>query len=303
MRVLSVGKGDVLAIGFVPNSAALVVSHAKAGLQVWDLTSAEPPRTLTSTFTRSLTFSADGRQVIKAESNGRIGINLEDRKQIPLGPNASTPSSLSDFAQTPDGTRLLLVHGPYHAPRFSGWRHTTAGWVEDWVAQPNVGLTTGLALSPTGDRFVHLTRTPKVGWPWSYILTVRDATTGLELEQADYPYSYSSQFRFRPDGEQLIGVHEMTLLVWAIPGAGKPRAVRNDSRRHFTAAAFHPSGRYLFTTSNDTTVLVWDTATWQHVTRFIWNIGRLRNVAVSPDGALAAAASDKGQIVVWDVDL
>jgi hypothetical protein len=36
---------------------------------------------------------------------------------------------------------------------------------------------------------------------------------------------------------------------------------------------------------------------------FDWDMGRLRSVAFSPDGMLAAAGNDKGKIVVWDVDL
>ena len=33
------------------------------------------------------------------------------------------------------------------------------------------------------------------------------------------------------------------------------------------------------------------------------DVGRLRSVAFSPDGALAAVGSDTGRVVVWDVDL
>lgn len=72
---------------------------------------------------------------------------------------------------------------------------------------------------------------------------------------------------------------------------------------HFTGMAFHPSGRYLAATSNDATVKLYDTASWQLATSFTWDVGRLRSVAFSPDGTLAAVGSDTGRVVVWDVDL
>jgi WD40 repeat protein len=86
-------------------------------------------------------------------------------------------------------------------------------------------------------------------------------------------------------------------------GAGPVRVLHNDSRQHFTGLAFHPSGRYLAATSNDATVKLYDTSTWQVAQAYNWDIGRLRSVAFSPDGMLAAAGGDKGKIVVWDVDL
>ena len=54
--------------------------------------------------------------------------------------------------------------------------------------------------------------------------------------------------------------------------------------------------------SNDATVKFYDTETWQMTQAFDWGIGRLRSVAFSPDGMLAAAGGDKGKVVVWDVD-
>ena len=79
--------------------------------------------------------------------------------------------------------------------------------------------------------------------------------------------------------------------------------LKNDGRQWYTAIAFHPSGRFLAATSNDATVKLYDTDTWQVAKTFTWNIGRLRSVAFSPDGSLAAVGGDSGQIVVWDMDL
>ncbi|HEY1186136.1 MAG TPA: WD40 repeat domain-containing protein, partial [Gemmata sp.] len=117
-----------------------------------------------------------------------------------------------------------------------------------------------------------------------------------------YPYSYAGKLQFQPSGEQVVGVHEMTLLAWSLPGGGEPRLARNDSRKHFTALAFHPNGRRVFVTSNDETVHVFDAHTLGRVNRYTWQIDRLSAVAVSPDGTLAAAGSATGDIVVWDLD-
>ena len=61
--------------------------------------------------------------------------------------------------------------------------------------------------------------------------------------------------------------------------------------------------RFLAATSNDATVKLYDTSIWALAKTYTWNIGRLRSIAFSPDGLLAAAGSDTGKIVVWDVDL
>jgi WD40 repeat protein len=79
--------------------------------------------------------------------------------------------------------------------------------------------------------------------------------------------------------------------------------LRSDNRKEFTGLAFHPSGRFLAATSNDKTVKFYDTTNWTVAHAFDWEIGRLRSIAFSPDGMLAAAGGDKGKIVVWDVDL
>jgi WD40 repeat protein len=65
----------------------------------------------------------------------------------------------------------------------------------------------------------------------------------------------------------------------------------------------HPTGRYLAATSNDQTVRLIDPSSGQVAMTFSWDIGRMRSVAFSPDGNLAAAGSDTSRIVLWDIDL
>jgi hypothetical protein len=139
-----------------------------------------------------------------------------------------------------------------------------------------------------------------------YRRVVRDAATGREIDAAtatgpDYDYRYA----FSPAARALAfrDVVEDTLIH--LVGFGRPAAgpLKNDNRKSFTDLAFHPSGKYLAATSNDGTVKLYDTASWGLATTFAWKIGRLRSVAFSPDGTLAAAGSDAGKVVVWDVDL
>ena len=82
----------------------------------------------------------------------------------------------------------------------------------------------------------------------------------------------------------LVGINDMTLLVWPVPNLGEPGLIRNDSRKDFTATAFHPSGRHLYVASNDATVHVFETATWECIGRFTWQIGKLKALAVMPVG-------------------
>ena len=112
------------------------------------------------------------------------------------------------------------------------------------------------------------------------------------------------QILFSPDGRWLVVRAGRSLLVWEAGDLGRgPRKIGSVSRMHLTGLAFHPSGQYLAATSNDTTVKVYDTVTWRLAKTFTWNVGRLRSVAFSPDGARAAVGSDTGKVVVWDVDL
>ncbi len=72
--------------------------------------------------------------------------------------------------------------------------------------------------------------------------------------------------------------------------------------KHITGLAFTPDGAKLVAVSNDAKVRLFDTRTWIETTGYEWKIGKLRCVAVAPDGLRMAAGSDRGKVVIWDVD-
>ena len=63
---------------------------------------------------------------------------------------------------------------------------------------------------------------------------------------------------------------------------------------------FSPDSSFLAVGRQSTALEMWPLSSPGQVNA--WNIGRLRSIAFSPDGTLAAAGSDTGRIVVWDVE-
>jgi WD40 repeat protein len=134
--------------------------------------------------------------------------------------------------------------------------------------------------------------------------TLRDADTGEVRGIFALPKASDFRLIASPNGKQVVMSNASHLLAWPdveLPDA--PVRVPSDNRKHFTGFAFHPSGKYLAVTSNDTTVKLYDTTTWEVARSFTWDIGKMLSVTFNADGTLAAAGSDKGKIVVWDVDL
>jgi WD40 repeat protein len=108
--------------------------------------------------------------------------------------------------------------------------------------------------------------------------------------------------RFAPDGRTVVTSLGPHLRIWDAESGRQLREVR-DKGTHVQDIAFTPDGRYALTVSNDATVKVRDTTSWEVAKSYTWKIGKLRAVDISPDGALAATGSAGGRVVVWDVDL
>jgi WD40 repeat protein len=315
MRVLQAGSGEVLALAFGPDGRSLAAAVDGQGVFVWDLAHAGYPLRLdrhATKKTRCLFFAPDGRSVHWLGWGGRRGNDRDSGWRVydrdtgkTAQPRLPAAGTLMWLVPAADGRRVFSQHN-FPEPALVGWDRDGDRWAEGWAVSTEHLAAEQLVADPAGRRLALLTRKTNGPrwWGQPFRLELRSAGSGAVEAVGTYPYSYSCPLAFAPDGSALVGAHEMTLLVWPVPdlGAG-PLVVRNDSRKHFTAAAYHPAGGHLLVASNDATVHVFDTAGWGRATRYAWQLGRLRSVAVSPDGALAAAGGDRGEVVVWDLDL
>jgi WD40 repeat protein len=66
--------------------------------------------------------------------------------------------------------------------------------------------------------------------------------------------------------------------------------------------SFTPDGRGLIAVGPVTTVKCWDVATWRLRHEYAWYCEPLKCLAIAPDGLRAAAGSDKGKMIIWDLD-
>jgi WD40 repeat protein len=99
---------------------------------------------------------------------------------------------------------------------------------------------------------------------------------------------------FSPDGSRLAAAGAEGAYLWTLADSAEPRRFG----RGYAWGVGFVTGRDCLVVSSGLggTVVHALAAGTEHPVR-------LRSVAFSPDGVLAAAGSDTGKVVVWDVDL
>jgi WD40 repeat protein len=305
VRLLKGADAEVLDLAFSPDGRAIAAGFAHHPIHLWNLEVAPPTFVRLSVeqgYFGGLQFAPDGDALSWRMVEGRTTY-VRSGRTYRYQPFATTYATKAVNASA-DGRRVISQHG---MPDYCliGWELSDEDWMRRWTVSIADIAVESVTLAADGALFA-LTARSALGDRWAEHprqVEVWDGTTGRVLGKGEYPYGYAPVLCFSPDATHLVGINDMTLLVWPVPQLGEPRLIRNDNRKDFTAVAFHPSGHQLYATSNDETVHVFDVATWERAKRFTWQIGKLKAVAVSPDGTLAAAGGENGAIVIWDLDI
>jgi len=307
MLVLDGRVGAVETLRFSPDGRWLAAGGTRAGPEVWDLTRAGGPAAHRAPIGKITLVRFDP---LRPRLYVLLSTHLVATFDYPTGPRGCDPvHDGGHWMDVSDDGRTLVIAGRATLTE-------TGTRLKAFDAADPGRLRPIWADAPTTDGLLHwgvcwLAGTRRFAaseWVGRYPddrarVVVRDADTGELLQECRRAGRPTDQLAASSDGT-LLAASKMSLAVW--PGANlsrDPRVVTNDSRKHFTGVAFHPSGQYLAATSNDETVKLYDTATWQLAKAFTWQVGRLRSVAFSPDGTRAAVGSDTGRVVIWDVDL
>ena len=299
MIVLKTTKDDLDRVAFAADGRGLVAA-GKSGVLWWPtLAESTKPRSFGQGKATTVGITPDGGWVVAA--GPRIGVRAfataDGAEKVIQRVGVAYWASVSP-------TDPLLVTCHINGRTLNGWKLTAGSSpVTVWTVEAGPLAADG-TFTPDGSAFVHFSIDTKRQPEPERKLVYRQPDTGAELRKTRTVPAHPWDRLIVASHKDLIATFVLGELSVREVKSNAPEVFRvaGEKGKHITAAAFHPSDRYLATTSNDETVKLYDTANWSLARTFTWNIGRLRSIAFSPDGLLAAAGSDTGKIVVWDVD-
>ena len=303
MRVLSAHNNPINCVTFSSDGTQLAEAAHGGKVRVWDVASGAVKHD--SLYAHGpfpnqvrLCFAPDGKSLAAANGNIEfLGLTVVHRKPI-----RGDRAPFSGVAYFPDGKSVVGVGARYgrYSPLTSGAfprmkLPTQQGCPCTWPA---------CAINRDGTQLAVRRRLSEVlsaRWGNFDAVFIYDTGANAVVTQFEWTGHPANRLAFSPDGELVAAACGPVLRVWDV-SAGALVAEKKVGKAHILGMAFSPDGRYIATVSKDSAVRFWDVGKWGEPKALEWNVGALLDVAFAPDGTIAAVSSDKGQIVLFDVD-
>jgi WD40 repeat protein len=309
-------KKRIYSIAFSPSGRDVAAACGDGKIRVWDRSTGDVRQWI------SIGPTSDGYEIIYLDEDRLVfagsGLSWWD---IPgNGWNNISPLHLwrRRLCLSPDGRYLAVADEAESIdnPMNGLFVFDTSEWFHLPRMERCDMTTGGIAFSPDGKFFAtgHMLRVGEklrsytyvpgtyTVHDYDYVVHLREMPSGKIIQTSEGWQQKIGKLAFSPDGRILAGGAGPRLRIWDVE-ENREVALHKRGAKHFQGISFTADGRFLLTVSNDETARVWDTRSWQEHSTYTWETGKLLNIALSPDGLVAAAGSDRGKIVIWDLDL
>lgn len=291
------GYGEaVRTVAFAPDGRSLASAGNEGKVRVWDLATGESIVAPKSTsYVCSLAYDPDGHYLAWGEWGQEVVIwepGAPAARLLKLTKSYQQPRM--HVAYAPDGCFLAAVSGTV-------WLLETSTWESLPLSEGSANGSGSVAFAPDGKTFAsgHSRRGYRVT---EHTVRLWDVGKRRVVGTLVGHGTAAQAMAFSPDTRLLASACGPELFVWDT--TTREVVLRHAmDRMYFKDVAFTPDGRFLLLARNDETVRVWRTSDWGEQRTYRWELGKMVSLAIDPAGMRAAAGSDKGKIVVWDLDL
>jgi len=284
-------KDAVMTIDFSPDNSQVASGSLDATLLVWKLNAKQAPNKFVghTGAVHSVAFNPSGSVIATGSADHTVRLWENDsRGRSSVLKSHSGPVRACSFSF--DGQYLLTGSDDKYLKIFTvhNKRHTsTINAHTNWIRAAEFSPDSRLIVSASEDKTVKLWDSEQL----SLISTFEDEANFLSA-------------RFHPDGTCVAsGTLDGKASVWDIRSQMLLQMYDNSHTDAINSVAFHNSGRYLLTASNDSTMKIFDLRKGCLLYSLYGHEGTVQVVNFSRDGTLFASGGSDNNLILWDSNL
>jgi WD40 repeat protein len=297
-------KRSINSVAYSPDGKYLASGNPFEAICLWDLASGKVVRHFEQQQSgMCLRFSPDGKTLAAGCIDGSVRLwDVETGKE--LKSLTGYRGWINNVVFSPDGKTVVLAGADSQV--LHRWDVATANQLG--TAQGHQGQVYALAFSPDGKLLA------SGGGDWHNTdqgIHLWDAANGKEVKQLLGHSGRVYCLQFSPDGKRLVSGSEKeeNFRVWDVQTGKELPTWKRKTRdadgpstdNRVNALAFSQDGKWLLSAHDQTTLLLWNTATGKEVRSFSGHEGIIHSAVFAPDGKHILSGGIDRTVRLWDV--